>query len=92
MDKEQFLIMKKDDLEALFTELLDRVAPKMPPRFIPESEARKKMNCGKTQLYHYRVSGKISFFQDPDHPKLILYDSVSIDEYLTSKSNLHKTF
>lgn len=92
MDKEQFLIMHKDDLEFFARTLADIIAPQEKDRFIPEHEARKILCCGKTQLLYYRNSGKIDFFQDPDHPKKILYDRESIEKYLTNSTNLHRSF
>lgn len=79
-----------EELEILLYAILDKKRPIEPPRFVAEEEARKQLNCGKTHLYHLRISGKIGYVQDPDHPKLILYDRLSIEKYL--EENLKKAF
>lgn len=90
MKNDQFIILERADLEAVFEELIDKIRPNQPVRFITEDEARKLLNCGKTQLYHLRTNGKIAYVQDEEHPKMILYDRNSIDHYL--QNNLKKPF
>jgi len=90
MNEEINFKIRKEDFPALVQEIIAHHFPPPKPRFIPEEEARKQLNCGKTQLYHYRVSGKIGYVQDPDHPKQIWYDRESIETYLLS--NLKEPF
>ena len=58
--------------------------------FVPEDEARRILNCGKTTLYHLRMQGKISYVQDDEHRKMIQYKYSSLINYL--ESNLKKAF
>ena len=92
MDKED-----KRMIDVTIQEFIDNIVERLgekfqvePPRFIPEEEAKKLLNCGKTQLYHLRINGKISYVQDEEHRKMILYDRISIFEY--QKKNLKKAF
>ncbi|OFY47801.1 MAG: hypothetical protein A2W85_13440 [Bacteroidetes bacterium GWF2_41_31] len=80
----------EEDLIVLFRSLLDEKLTADPERFINEEEAMKLLNCGKTQMYYYRVKGIISYVQDKMHPKMIQYDRESINEYLGR--NLVKAF
>ncbi len=61
-----------------------------PERFINEEEAKKLLNCSKTQMYYFRVRGIISYVQDDKFPKMIQYDRDSIMNYL--ESHLKKAF
>lgn len=79
-----------EELKILFTAILITKRPIEPPRFIDAVEAKNLLSCGDTQLYYYRVKGKISFVQDEEHPKMILYDRYSINDYL--EKNLKKAF
>ncbi len=82
--------MTEEDLVVLIQSAIkDKIKPE-PDRFINEEEARKMLNCSKTQMYYYRVNGDISFVQDDKHPKLIQYDRLSILQYL--ESHLKKSF
>lgn len=82
--------IRKEDFPALVQEIVDTYFPQEKLRFISEEEARQLLNCGKTQIYIYRVRGKVGFTQDPDHPKQIMYDRESIEAYLLS--NLKEPF
>jgi len=77
--------MTEDELILRIQKLLEKHIKVEPDRFISEEEARKMLNCGKTQMYYYRINGVISYVQDDKFPKLILYDRVSINNYLFSK-------
>ena len=84
-------------IDATIQEFLDQMELRFgekfklePPRFVSEEVAREMLNCGKTQLYHLRTKLKISFVQDEDHPKMILYDRLSILEYC--EKNLKKAW
>lgn len=87
MENRRLIDMTEEDLIVLIQSILKDKLTAKPERFITEEEARKMLNCGKTQMYYYRVNGVISFVQDEKHPKLILYDRHSIDHYLISKLN-----
>lgn len=81
--------------EEAFFELLDRAVKRLAKpekkRFVIEGEALNLLGAkSKSFLWTLRSTGKISYFQDPDHPKLILYDRLSIEEYL--KSNTKSSF
>ena len=84
-------------IDATIQEFLDKMVERFgerfqtePSRFISEEEARKMLNCGRTQLYHLRTNLKISYVQDDDHRKMILYDRLSILEYC--EKNLKKSW
>ncbi len=88
--EDQFLILKREDLETLLTEILKDSISKEPDRFISEAEALRLLNCGKTTLYQLRVSGEIAYVQNESRRKMILYDRTSIMDYL--ESNLKKAY
>ena len=88
--EDQFLIIKKEDLEVLFTEMLQKVHPNEPDRFVTAETARSILKCGNTTLYHLRTKGEISFVQNEDHRKLIVYDRNSLIAYM--ERNLKKAF
>ncbi len=82
MDKnKQILMIERDDLEALFEELLNQVSPKEPDKWILESEAMKLLGIkSKSYLWQLRTEGCIAYTQ-PSR-KHLLYDRESILEYL----------
>ena len=88
--EDQFLIIKKEDLEVLFTEMLQKVHPNEPDRFVTAETARSILKCGNTTLYHLRTKGEISFVQNEDHRKLIVYDRNSLIAYM--ERNLKNAF
>ncbi len=82
MKEETTYKFNKDEFPALVKEILAQLAPDKEDRFGSPEKAREKLNCGKGQLSIYRNTGKISYVQDPDHPKQIWYDMESINLYL----------
>ena len=82
--------MTEEDLIVLFQSILKEKLTAEPERFITEEEAKKLLNCSKTQMYYFRINGVISFVQDDKHRKMILYDRISIMNYL--ESHLKKAF
>lgn len=82
--------MTEDELILRIQKLLEKHITAEPERFITEEEARKLLNCSKTQMYYYRINGVISYVQDDEHRKMILYDRLSIMNYL--ESHLKKAF
>jgi hypothetical protein len=84
MANRRLIDMTEEDLIVLIQSIIgDKLRP-IPERYITEDEACKLLNCSKTQMYYYRVNLTISFIQDENHPKKILYDRVSIMKYLES--------
>jgi len=90
MNNRRLIDMTEEDLIVLFQSILKEKLTAEPERFITEEEAKKLLNCSKTQMYYYRVNGVISYVQDDEHRKMILYDRLSIMKYL--ESNLKKAF
>ena len=90
MDNRRLIDMTEEDLIVLIQSILKDKLTAEPERFINEEEAKKLLNCSKTQMYYYRVNGVISYVQDDKHRKLILYDRLSILNYL--ESHLKKAF
>lgn len=90
MDNRRLIDMTEEDLIVLFQSILKEKLTAEPERFITEEEAKKLLNCGKTQMYYYRVNGVISFVQDERYKKKILYCRHSINNYL--ESHLKKAF
>ncbi len=90
MKEETNYKFNKDEFPALVKEVLAQLAPSKEDRFISPEKARAKLNCSKSQLAIYRSTGKVAIVQDPDHPKQIWYDLVSIESYLLA--NLRKSF
>ena len=82
MDKnKQILMIERDDLESLFEDILSRVAPKEPDKWILESEAMSLMGIkSKSHLWKLRTEGCIAYTQ-PSR-KHLLYDRESILDYL----------
>jgi len=90
MSNKRLIDMTEEELALLILSIIGEKIRIEPERFIPEEDARKLLNCGKTQLYYLRTNGKISFVQDDEHPKMILYDRDSILKYL--ETNLKTAF
>jgi len=90
MANRRLIDLTEEDLLVLIQSALSKEVIAEPLRFIPEEEAKKLLNCSKTQMYYYRVNGVISFVQDDEYRKLILYDRLSILKYL--ESHLKKAF
>ncbi len=86
---EQFLIMKKTDVEAYFAERLKQIAPNEPDKWILEAEAMHLLGIkSKSHLWKLRSEGCITYTQ-PSR-KILLYDRGSILEYLNS--HIKKSF
>jgi len=91
METDKIIIIQKDDLEELLEKLLSKYQGKVQERFISAEKAKHKLGISSSSaLWALRSSGKISYFQDPDHKKVILYCSLSIEEYL--EKNLKSSF
>ena len=90
MANRRLIDLTEEDLIVLVQSAIEEKLRPVPERFITEDEAKKLLNCSKTQMYYYRVKGTISFMQDENHKKKILYDRVSIMKYL--ESHLNKAF
>lgn len=92
MDDQRLIDMTGEDIKVLVKlAVKDALGSTVKPkRFINEEEAKKLLNCSKTQMYYFRVRGIISYVQDDEHPKMIQYDRYSIMEYL--ESHLKKAF
>lgn len=88
--EDQVLIIKRQDLEEIITKLVEKIHPKEPDRWITAETAKSILKCGNTTLYHLRTKGEISFVQNEDHRKLIVYDSKSLEAYMLR--NLKKAF
>lgn len=51
-------------------------------RWVDGERAKQLLKISSdTTLQQYRDEGKIRFSQDPDHPRNIAYDRLSIEEY-----------
>ncbi len=87
---DQVLIIKRKDLEEIITELVEKIHPKEPDRWVTAETAKSILKCGDTTLYHLRCKGEISFVQNEDHRKLIVYDRNSLMAYM--ERNLKKAF
>ena len=84
------ITMESEAFYALMEEVIQRVGAQKPPRWIREQEAMELLGIkSKSHLWSLRTNLKIEYFQDEDHPKLILYDRESIERYL--KSNMKKS-
>lgn len=90
MNNRRIIDLTEEDFIVLIQSAVKEYLKPEPDRFISEEEAKKLLNCSKTQMYYYRVNGDISYVQDDKHPKMIQYDRLSILEYL--ESNLKKSF
>lgn len=90
MDNRRLIDMTEEDLIVLLQSILKEKLTAEPERFITEEEAKKLLNCSKTQMYYFRVRGIINFVQNDEFPKMILYDRLSIMNYL--ESHLKKAF
>ncbi len=72
-------------LKQLITEAVAEIMQKQSIasyRWLTPEQAMARLNIGKTSLYHLRITGAIRYSQM--NRKTILYDSVSIDEYLST--------
>lgn len=82
------IIFESDAYYKLLNEILSRLEERkdLPEdKWISSEEAMHKLRIkSKTTLYKLRSEGKIRYSQP--EKKLILYDSVSIDEYLESSA------
>lgn len=87
---DQVLIIKRKDLEDIITEMVEKIHPKEPDRWVTAETAKSILKCGNTTLYHLRTKGEISFVQNEDHRKLIVYDRNSLMSYM--ERNLKKAF
>lgn len=84
------ITMESEAFYALMEEVIQRVGAQKPPRWIREQEAMELLGIkSKSHLWSLRTNLKIEYFQDEDHPKLIMYDRESIERYL--KSNMKKS-
>lgn len=84
------ITIESEAFYALVEEIIQRVGAQKPPRWIREQEAMELLGCSsKSHLWSLRTNLKVDYFQDPDHPKLILYDRESIERYL--ESNMKKS-
>jgi hypothetical protein len=89
MDKDQFLIMQKTDLEVLLKELLNQISPKEVDEWVIEPVAMKMLGIkSKSHLWKLRSEGLIEFSQ-PSR-KVILYKTESLRNYI--ESHTHKIF
>lgn len=89
MNKEQIIILTKDDLEVLLKELINQIAPKKADEWVIESVAMKMLGIkSKSHLWSLRTKGLLEFSQ-PSR-KIILYSTASIKNYI--ESHTHKTF
>lgn len=83
--------LEEDELLALVDIVMDYMREKLkePERWIDGEDAMKKLGVSSpTTLQKYRDEGKIRFSQ-PSR-KIILYDRLSIDEFL--EKNARETF
>ncbi len=91
MDDQRLIDMIGEDIKVLVKSAVkEELSTVKPERFINEEEAKKLLNCSKTQMYYFRVRGIISYVQDDKFPKMIQYDRDSIMNYL--ESHLKKAF
>jgi hypothetical protein len=89
MNKDQIIILHKDDLEVLLKELINKIAPKKENEWVIEPVAMKMLGIkSKSHLWSLRSKGLIEFSQPSK--KIILYSTTSIKNYIESHS--HKTF
>lgn len=87
----KIITIESEAFYALIEEVSQKIEKPKLERFILEPECMELLGIrSKSHLWKLRVEGKISYFQDPDHKKLILYDRHSIEEYLTK--NLKSSF
>jgi len=87
----KIITMESEAFYSLIEEIIQRVGSKKPDRWIREPEAMGLLGIkSKSHLWSLRTELKIDFFQDKDHPKLILYDRDSIMRYL--ELNMKKSF
>lgn len=89
MNKDQIIILHKEDLEILLKELINQIAPKKVDEWVIEPVAMKMLGIkSKSHLWGLRTKGLLEFSQ-PSR-KIILYSTASIKSYIESHS--HKTF
>lgn len=83
----KIITMESEAFYALIEQVVSEIGSKEPDRWIVEPEAMRLLGIkSKSHLWKLRTENKISFFQDEDHPKLIMYDRKSIDRYLEKNS------
>lgn len=83
--------MESEAFYSLIEEIIQRVGSKKPDRWVGEEETMRLLGIkSKSHLWKLRTESKVEYFQDEDHPKLIMYDRESIERYL--ESNMKKSF
>jgi hypothetical protein len=87
----QIITMESEAFYELVEQVVSRIGNKQPHRWIAESEAMQLLGIkSKSHLWKLRTECKVEFFQDEDHPKLIMYDRESLERYL--ENNSKRTF
>ena len=77
----EVIMIETEAFYALIDEIVSRIEPKEPDKWILEDEAMKMLGIkSKTHLWKLRTEGKIRFSQ-PSR-KVILYDRTSILDHL----------
>ena len=89
MEKNQLILLNKEDLEALLKELLNNYFPDTKLPYVGEKEALDILGLkSKSYLWALRQKGDISFSQPAK--KHIMYNRQSLLDYLKKHEN--KTF
>ena len=87
-ENSQFIVIESEAFYALLDELIDRYVSekqKEAPRWLTPDQAKEYLNVADSTLYQLRVKDKINYTQ-PSR-KIILYDRISIDEYLEANAS-----
>lgn len=79
----QIILVDSDALFQLVAEVVKQIQKPDLPEWIDEKEAMGLLKISsKSHLWKLRSEGKLDFFQDDQHRKVILYSRASIMDYL----------
>lgn len=90
----EILIIKKDDLDAfkseLVNELMNQLKPlingaKTPPAYLKSKDVKKILGCSDSTLQHYRNTGKLEFKKVGGS---FFYTNDSLEKMMNSESKI----